>query len=274
MDMMLVLGILAAIFFTSLTLICLYRENINVKFFNGVFIVLDVVFYFVWNLGMYEYGWLEDGFETLGNISPLMFTIIPLTCFMKGKVKDYAYSAIAFLWVGMFVALFVSPEYSYIVSYNTDASVVYTGEALCHMLASLFGIYLILTEQVKIDLSTLLKGAAFLYSIILFGVFLNYFFHKRHFGMDPYGDYSIYMIDIFGTFEATFIAYLLGVFVVLTIGMQAGDALKRLTHTKKAEMLQKPILEETEDENGEKEEDLTKKTSGNDNAWWLPYVKK
>ncbi|MBR4943669.1 MAG: hypothetical protein IKZ28_06510, partial [Clostridia bacterium] len=76
------------------------------------------------------------------------------------------------------------------------------------------------------------------------------------------------------TFEATFIAYLLGVFVVLTIGMQAGDALKRLTHTKKAEMLQKPILEETEDENGEKEEDLTKKTAGNDNAWWLPYVKK
>ena len=98
MDMNLMLGILASVYFVSLTLICLYSKKINVKVFNIVFIVLDVIFYFIWNVGMYERGWLEDGFETLANISPFTFTLIPFTLLMKDKVKEYAFAAIAFLW--------------------------------------------------------------------------------------------------------------------------------------------------------------------------------
>ena len=236
MDMMLVLGILAAVFFVSLTLICLYRDKINVKAFNAVFIICDLIFYFVWNLGMYEHGWLEGGFQTLGNISPFIFTLIPLTCFMNDKVKQYAYCAIAFLWVGMFLALFISPEYAYIFDYHREASVVYTGEALCHMLASLFGIYLILTKQVKLDFQSWIRSIVCMYSVIFFGVFLNYFFHKSHFGMNPYGNYAIYFLDIFGTFEATFIAYLLGVLTVLTLGWQFGCLFERLVSPKKDRM--------------------------------------
>jgi len=247
MDMMLVLGILAAIFFVSLTIICLYRETINTKIVNIIFIIADVIFYFVWNLGMHEKGWLDGGFVTLGNISPLIFTVIPLTLFMNDKVKEYAYSAIAFLWGGMFIALFVSPEYSYLFSYNTEATFLYTGEALCHMLASLFGIYLILTGQVKANTRSLLKAITFMYSIILYGVFLNYVFQKRHFGMDPYGDYAIYFIDIFGTFEATFIAYLLGVLVVLMLGLEVGYLLERMTDPKRV-FKPKRKLEETDKE--------------------------
>ena len=40
--------------------------------------------------------------------------------------------------------------------------------------------------------------------------------------MSPHGNYSIYMIDIFGSFTATFTAYLFGVLLVLIIGMQSG----------------------------------------------------
>ena len=240
--MNLMLGILASVYFVSLTLICLYSKKINVKVFNIVFIVLDVIFYFIWNVGMYERGWLEDGFETLANISPFTFTLIPFTLLMKDKVKEYAFAAIAFLWVGMFLALFISPEYTYVFSFNTEASVVYTGEALCHMLASLFGVYLILTEQVKLSFSSWLKSLTFMYCVIFFGVFLNYFFHKNNFGMDPYGNYSIYMIDIFGTFEATLIAYLLGVLVVLTVGMQAGYVMQKLTRPKDSARLEKSVL--------------------------------
>lgn len=228
MDMMLVLGILAAVFFVSLTLICFYKEHINTKIVNIVFIVLDVIFYFVWNVGMYRQGWLEKGFKTLENISPMIFTVIPLTLFMNEKTKEYALSAVAFLWIGMFFALFISPEHSYIFNFKREASVLYTGEALCHMLASLFGIYLILTGQVKTDIRNLLKSIVFMYSVICFGVILNYFFHKGNFGMNPYGDYAIYFIDIFGTFEATFVAYLLGVLVVLLAGWEFGILLNKL----------------------------------------------
>ena len=67
-----------------------------------------------------------------------------------------------------------------------------------------------------------------MFSVIGFGILLNYFFHTRNFGMDPYGNYTIYMIDIFGSFEATLVAYLLGVLLVLTIGMQFGYLLNKL----------------------------------------------
>ena len=228
MNMMFMLGILASVFFVSLTLICFYRDKINTKLFNIVFIIFDISFYFVWNIGMYEHGWLDNGFETLGNISPMIFSVIPLTLIMNDKVKEYAYSAIAFLWSGMLFALFISPEYAYLFSYKTEANILYTGEALCHMIASLFGIYLIITKQVKLGTESLVKAAVFMFSVIGFGVFLNYFFHKDNFGMNPYGNYSIYFLDIFGTFEATLIAYLLGVLVVLILGLQLGYAMNKL----------------------------------------------
>ena len=247
MDMMLVLGILAAVFLVSLTLIALYRDTLNIRICNATFVIVDVIFYFVWNLGMYEHGWLTDGFETLGNISPMIFTVIPLTCFMNEKTKQYAYSAIAFLWTGMFLALFISPEYAYLFDYRTDASVLYTGEALCHMWASLFGIYLILTGQVKLNFQSWGRAVIFMYSVIGFGVFLNFFFHRSNFGMDPYGDYAIYFLDIFGTFEATLLAYLLGVLTILTLGMQMGYLFERIVIPRN-ERMALPKLEAEEKE--------------------------
>lgn len=246
MDMMLVLGILAAVFLVSLTLIALYHDSLNTRVFNAIFLIVDAIFYFIWNLGMYEHGWLEDGFETFGNISPMIFTVIPLTCFMNEKTKDYAFSAIALLWVGMFIALFISPEQAYLAKYYTEATVLYTGEALCHMWAALFGLYLILTEQVKLSFRTWWRAIAFMYAVIGFGVFLNYFFHKGHFGMNPYGDYSIYFLDIFGTFEATLVAYLLGVMTVLTTGWGVGYLFKRMVFPKQDRMPLPNLEEEKE----------------------------
>ncbi len=228
MHMSLMLGIVLVLFFTSLTLMCLYRRKMNVKIWNFVFVMVDIVFFFLWNLAGYQRGWLDKRFMTLDNISPFTFTIIPLTYFMNKKTKDYAFSAIAFLSVGMFVAMIFSPEHAYLFSYTADASFLYTTEALCHLLCSLFGVYLVLTDQVKADGKNLVKSVVFMYLVIGFGVFLNYVFHKDFFGMDPYGNYRIYMLQLFGSFWATLIAYLLGVLVVLISGMQFTALLRRM----------------------------------------------
>ena len=229
MNMLTMLAILTVVYFGTLLALCFFREQINIKVFNLIFVILDVFFFFLWNLAMYPKGKLDDGFETLENISPLMFTLIPLTYFMKGKVKDYCFSAIAFLSVGMLVAMYASPEYEYVFTFRREADFMYTSEALCHMLCSLFGAYLVLTNQVKPVFSSWIKSIVFMYSFITFGVILNFVFHKSFFGMDPYGDYSIYMIDIFGSFEATLVAYYIGVLLVLTIGMQVNTGLDKLS---------------------------------------------
>lgn len=228
MHMSLMLGIVLILFFTSLTLMCLYRRKMNVRTWNAVFVAIDVVFFFLWNYASYQKGWLDKRFMTLDNISPFTFTIIPLTYFMNKKTKEYAFSAISFLSVGMFVAMIFSPEHAYLFSYTADASFLYTTEALCHLLCSLYGVYLVLTDQVQANVPNLIKSVAFMYVVICFGVFLNYVFHKDFFGMDPYGNYRIYMLQLFGSFGATFTAYLLGVFVVLVSGMLGNGFLRSL----------------------------------------------
>ncbi len=222
MNMMQMVGLMVICYFVTLTLLAIYRNIINVKVANTVFILVDLVFFFCWNYAAYQRGWLSDGFMTLENISPFIMTLIPLTVFMSERVRSYCNSAIAFLWVGMFLALMISPQHAYIFSYHVDASFLYTSEAACHLIASLYGAYLIITKQVKCDAKHWRRSIICMFSVIGFGVFLNYVFHIRNFGMDPYGDYTIYMIDIFGSFEATLAAYLLGVLVVLTFGMQLG----------------------------------------------------
>ena len=122
--------------------------------------------------------------------------------------------------------MFISPEHAYLFSFYEQATVPYTGEALCHMLCSLFGIYLVLTDQVEASLESLGRACVFIYSIIGAGIGINYLFHQSLFGMDPYGNYSIYMIDIFGSFPATLAAYLVGVLLVLILGLQSAHLLK------------------------------------------------
>ena len=229
MDMTVTLGIFTLFFFVTLFIMCFYRSKINVKVCNVIFIVSDLLAYSAWTYAAYQDGWLGDGWMTLGNISPLMFTIILLTPFMNEKIRDYAYSALAFLNVGMFLAMLISPEHDYIFNFNTEATFTYTTEAVCHMICSLYGIYLVLSKQVKADFKHWVKSVVFLLSIISVAVTLNFVYHRHYFGMDPYGTPKIYMLDLFGSFNATLAAYYFGVVLVLTVGMQGVAMLDRIT---------------------------------------------
>ena len=226
--MMQMVAIMVGCYFITLTLLCVYRDIINVKVANTVFMIVDLIFFLAWNYAAYLRGWLEDGYMTLENISPFIMTLIPFTALLSDRVRKYCDSAIAFLWLGMFLALLISPQHAYIFNYNIEASLIYTSEAACHLLASLYGAYLIISGQVKCDFKTWGKSIVCMYSVIGFGVILNYLFHTGNFGMNPYGGYTIYMVDVLGSFWATLVAYLLGVMFVLTIGMQVGRALNNL----------------------------------------------
>ena len=229
MDMTVVLGIFTFFFFVTLFLMCFYRSKINVRLCNVLFIIADFVAFSCWNYSYYMKGWLDGGWLTLGNISPLMFTLILLTPFMNERVRENTYSALACLSVGMFFAMLISPEHDYIFNFNTEASFELTSEALSHMVCSLFGIYLVLSHQVKADFKHWAKSIRFVLSIITFGVIINFIYHKNNFGMDPYGTPRIYMLDIFGSFWATLAAYYFGVVLVLTLGYQVTSGLERAT---------------------------------------------
>lgn len=234
MNMIMMVGLMVVIFFTSLVVMCHFREKMDPRIWNLAFIVADVVFFFCWNYADFERGALEKGWMTFENISPFVCTVIPLTLIMNDKVKQATYDALAFFSVGLFVALMISPEHAYLFNFHTEANFMYTAEAACHLVAALFGIYLVLSKQVTPDFKAWCRSLIFTYSVVGFGIFLDYVFHKTYFGMDPYGTSSIYMIDIFATNEITLVAYIVGVLLVLTIGMQCMFALNRALDRLKA----------------------------------------
>lgn len=235
MHMMQMLGILSAVFFVALFLMCFFREKLKTNLFNVLFILGCAACFFCWNYAAYERGWLEDGFMTLENISPFICTVILLTPFMANWVKDFAYCTIAFLGFGMFLALFISPGAEYFGNFVYAPTFIHISEATCHLVMALYGFYLILSDRVKLDFKSLGKAVAFIYASIAFGVFLNWCFHLGNFGMNMYGNYSIYFLDIFGSFEATFIAYLVGVLGTILLGFLAGKFLDWISTPKKTE---------------------------------------
>lgn len=220
MNMIAMVGLLVLIFFTSLVVMCYYRNRMNPKIWNIAFIAADIAFYFAWNYASYERGWLKEGWMNLENISPMVCTVMAMTLIMNDRVKQAAYDTLSFFSIGLFLALMISPEHAYLFNFNIEANFIYTAEAACHLVVALFGIYLVISKQVKPGLDSWLRSLAFTFSIIGFGVFLNYVFHKTYFGMNPYGNSAIYMLDIFHSHDATLLAYLAGVLVVLTVGMQ------------------------------------------------------
>ena len=228
------LGILTLVFFIALFLMCFFREKLKNPLINHLIVGICAVFFFCWVYAMYEHrGGFTEGFMTFNNISPFICTVIPLTPFMNKRVRDFAYCAIAFLGFGMFVAMFISPEVEYLFNYHQDAKFLHISEAVCHLIMALYGFYLILSDRVKLDLKNYGKALAFIYSSIGFGIFLNWCFHLSNFGMNMYGDYSIYFLDIFDSFAATLIAYLFGVLATLTLGFLVGMLLDWLSRTNK-----------------------------------------
>ena len=233
MHIMIMLVALSLVYFVALFLMCFYREKLNNPIVNPLFLIVCAVCYFCWNYAAYERGWLEDGFMTLENISPYICTVILFTPFLNKKAKDFAFCAIAFLGFGMFLAMYISPGAEYFLNYNQTAGFIHVSEAVCHLTMSLYGFYLILTEKVSLNKQSYGKAIIFVYASIGFGVFLNWCFHLENFGMDMYGDYSIYFLDIFGSFEITFVAYLVGVFAVITMGYLVGIFLEWFSRPKK-----------------------------------------
>ena len=245
MHMMQMLGGLTLVFFVGLFLMCFFRERLSNPIFNPLFIIVCAICFFCWNYAAYERGWLEDGFMTLENISPFICTVILATPFMSEKIKDFANCTIAFLGFGMLLALYISPGASYFMDHNLTASFMHISEAACHLVMALYGFYLILSGKVKTDWLSYGKAIVFIYTAIGFGVFLNWCFHLGNFGMDMYGDYSIYFLDIFGSFEVTFVAYLVGVLGTITLGFLVGIFLDWFSKAKTDTAEETPNTEES-----------------------------
>ena len=233
MSMMGLTSALIFIYFTGVWVVLSLLHKVKKSYVNISFVLLNILFFLALNVYYYK---TRDNFSfmTFDNISPFTFTFMPAIFILGKKTKNGFLSAIAFLSVGMFGAMLITPQHAYLFSFATKAGFDYLFDALCHLNCSLFGIYLVASGQIKLTYKNLVSSTIFMYSVITFGVIMNYLFHTSNFGMNPYGGFSIYMIDIFEEFWATLLAYYVGVFLVLSIGFGFNYLANKLNGNDKA----------------------------------------
>ena len=224
----------AFFFCISMALMCIFRDKLDSPLINRLFTIITLVFYFSWTYAGSLLGWTKSGFLTMQNISPFVCTIVVILPLMRKPLRDFAYASIAYLSVGMTLALFLSPISNYVFDMKKEASFVYGCEAACHLIMALYGFYLFLRGRVKVDLLDFKRAAIFIYSAVGVGVISNYFFKMSNFGMNMHGSYAIYSLKLFDNFTSTLIAYLLGIFGVLCMGFIAGHFLLKLFDRKPA----------------------------------------
>ena len=229
MPMLTMLIVCVCVYFTLMVTILLFNKYMNPKITNLVFIVVNVLLFVGYNINdFYRHG--EFISLTFDQISPFTFTTLPLSYLFSKKIKDAQFSCVAFLSLGMFVAMLISPQHAFLVSYRSDATLLFVLDTLLHLNCSLFGIYLIVSGQVLLNAKSLIKSFIYIYSVIAFVLFMNVVFKQNYFGMGPYRQYGIYMFRFFDTYWMTLLVYLLGVGVVLSLGFEFNYILQILNH--------------------------------------------
>ena len=228
MSMMGMTLVLISIYFATIFFMLTFLERSNTRIGNAIFIVINIIVF--WGLNMCYYKPEQQNFRFLvfDNISPFTFTFMPFLVLFKGKVAEFFKSAIAFLSVGMIVAMMITPQYAYLYNFNNTAGLDYLLDALCHLNCSLFGIYLVLTGQVRLKYKSFVRAVIFMYSAITLVVVMNHLYGTNFFGMCPYGGYSIYMFNLFEDYWATLLAYYVGVLLVLYLGFEFNLGLNKL----------------------------------------------
>lgn len=237
MPMMTMVFVFVCMYFVCLTAILFFHKYVDPKKMILIFTIIDVV--------LFVGSWINDfhrkgsfDFLTFDQISPFMFTMLPLSYLMKDKLRNIVYQTAALLSLGMFVAMLVSPLEAHLGSYHDKASILYILDTLLHLNFSLFGIYLFISGTIKLEIKSVLSSAIFLHSVITFAVICNFLFHKNYFGMGYYSNYGIYMIRIFETYWATLIVYLLGVVLVLMLGYEYALLLRKVNSHNLVEVTQ------------------------------------
>lgn len=231
MSMMGMTGVLIALYFITITAIMAFSKEQPKKDLDWIFLTINLITF----LGLNIFYFQKDGkitFLTFDNISPFTFTFMIFIGLFKEKLAYVFKCAIAFLSVGMIIAMMITPQYAYIYSFVEEARIDYLLDALGHMNCSLYGIYLVASGKVKLTMPNFARAAIFMYTVITGVVITNALFHKNFFGMCPYGGYSIYMFNLFEEYWATLLAYYLGVLAVLYLGFGFNYALNRLNRSK------------------------------------------
>ena len=191
------------------------KKLTNFIFFVVTFLCyLSVVLIVYLDVGLHDWNFLNT--LPTANVSPFMFCTLPLCFILPNKIKKYHFALISLLSVGMLLAPAVGCIYNTAIKYAFHTHFLLDYAA--HFTLSLWGIYLVKSKQVELNVKNGLIGGSVIVVVAFLMMILNVIFDTAFFGLSLNGKHNIYNCVLVKNSFLSALIYFAGLVGVLVLG--------------------------------------------------------
>ena len=192
----------------------------NKSFWNIAFTISIYLLYVCLVLKVYgDVGFEDWNFRNtlpVANVSPFMFSIVPLIHIFPKKIKRYFYLLISLLTVGMFLSSVFGCLYNFSISYKFHPHFLL--DYVAHILISMWGVYIVKSEQVSVKKKDCIISSSIITSVAFVMMILNVIFDTSFFGLSLNGKHNIYNNVLVKNSYLSAALYFIGLIFVLLMG--------------------------------------------------------
>ena len=196
----------------------------NLLFMAGVYIPYAALcIYLYFDVGLYD--WNFQNTLPVANVSPFMFSLMPILLFLPQCIKKHLQLLVSLLTVGMFMSTVVNCFYFASIGYAFHPHFLL--DYVAHFSLSLFGIYLIRSEQAEVKWQNGAISAAIISGVAVAMLILNVIFDTAFFGLSLNGKHNIYNNVLVDNSYLSAFLYFIGLFFVLFLGFLVSKFFKK-----------------------------------------------
>ncbi len=192
----------------------------NTTLTNAIFVLAVVIPYIALVVTVYRdtgfYDWNFQNVLPVANVSPFMFTCVPLALLLPKRVRKHFLLLISLLSVGMLLSGVFGCIYN--AARNYKFHLHFTYDYAAHFALSLFGVYLVKSRQVTMSIKNALISSSLIFGTAALMTVLNVIFDTSFFGLSLNGKHNIYAVVLTESSYLSALLYFLGLGVVLTLG--------------------------------------------------------
>lgn len=181
--------------------------SVYVMYLSLVYVVYSDVGFYDWNF---------QNTLPMANVSPFMFSVMPLTWILPKGARKYLYLLISLLSVGMLFSAISSSLYNAIIGYKFHWHFML--DYVAHLILSAWGIYLVKSGQVTLCKRDCLISGSLIVGVAFVMMMLNVMLDTAFFGLSLSGKHNIYNNVIVDSSALSALIYFVGLVVVLLLG--------------------------------------------------------
>ena len=192
----------------------------NTTLTNAIFVLAVAIPYIALVVTIYRdtgfYDWNFQNVLPVANVSPFMFTCVPLALLLPKRVRKHFLLLISLLSVGMLLSGVFGCIYN--AARNYKFHLHFTYDYAAHFALSLFGVYLVKSRQVTLSIKNALISSSLIFGTAAVMTVLNVIFDTSFFGLSLNGKHHIYAVVLTESSYPSALLYFLGLGLVLTLG--------------------------------------------------------